>query len=140
MPYSIEYIEKDEGLIILWSGDTTSKELVQSYHDRYSPLERFKKLRYVIIDYCQVASFNITPGDIKIAADLSNDIAVHNRGLYAVAVMPTDLGFGMARMFQSYADDDKTGWHTRITRSREEACRWLRSELGEDLTFGNNFY
>ena len=138
MPYSIEYIEKEEGLIVFWEGLVRGEEIIRSYHERFSPLERFKKIRYIITDYSIVSDFNMTIDDVKMIAQISNQAAKENRNLYAVAVMPLDLAYGMARMWQAYANDDNTGWHTHVTRTRREAEEWLLFNLDMNLTFMNS--
>jgi hypothetical protein len=137
MPYGIEYIEQEQGLIITWSGEIKGTEVIQSYHERYAPEERLKKLRYILTDYTNMTDFNLAPRDIKIMAEITNQAARHNRVIHAAAIMPTDISFGLARMFQSYADDDTTRWHTLVTRTREEAEDWLRRNLTPDLNFRN---
>lgn len=135
MPYSIDYIENESGLIVNWSGIARGEEVIQSYHDRFSPLERLTTLRYIITDYSGMESFDMSNAEIKIIAEISNEAAKHNTDLYAVAVMPSDIGYGMARMYQSYVDDDVTGWHTMVTRTRQEAETWLIKMLDNNLSF-----
>ncbi|MBA3028828.1 MAG: hypothetical protein FP816_08455 [Desulfobacteraceae bacterium] len=137
MPYRIEYIENEGGLIVSWTGKIAADEVIQSYRDRFAPLERLKKLRYIITDYTEMEVFELKPEDIKIIAAISNHAAKNNRDLFAVAIMPKDFAFGLARMFQSYADDDTTGWHTLVTRTRKEAEEWLYGALSPDLKFRN---
>ncbi|MBU4317604.1 MAG: hypothetical protein KKF30_10045 [Proteobacteria bacterium] len=135
MPYQIEYIEPEGGLIVSWMGKINGDEVIQSYHERFSPLERLKKLRYIITDYTDMTDFELAPEDIKTIAGITNHAAQENRHVYAAAIMPTDISFGLARMFQFYADDDTTGWETLVTRTRKEAEDWLRENLRPDLTF-----
>ena len=138
MPYSIEYIAKEEGLIVFWEGLIRGEEIIRSYHDRFSPPERFTKIRYIITDYSIVSDFKMITDDVKMIAQIANQAAKNNRNLYAVAVMPLDLAYGMARMWQAYADDDNTGWHTNVTRTRREADEWLLFNLDMSLTFINS--
>jgi hypothetical protein len=137
MPYRMEYIENEGGLIVFWFGKIIADEVIQSYHERYAPLERLKKLDYIITDYTDMTDFELKPDDIKTIAGITNQASQKKKHLYAAAIMPTAIAFGLARMFQSYADDDTTGWHTLVTRSRKEAEDWLRGSLSPDLKFGN---
>ncbi|MDA8139589.1 MAG: hypothetical protein M0036_13145 [Desulfobacteraceae bacterium] len=137
MPHSMEYIAHENGLIIIWSGMVKGEEVIQSYEARFSSTERLAKLRYVITDYSKALDFDMTPDQIKTIARIANKAALTNRKLFAVAVMPTDISFGMARMFQAYAGDDTTGWHTFVTRNRRDGEVWLRQHLTADLTFAN---
>jgi hypothetical protein len=137
MPYSVEYIEKEFGLLIHWEGTVLGDEVIRSYHERFSSPERLKKLRYVLTDYSKVSDFDMTPDDIKSIADITNQAAISRSRVYAVAVMPIDIAYGLARMFQAYAVDDDTGWFTFVTRTRKEAEEWLLANLDKNLTFCN---
>lgn len=135
MPYSIEFFEHEGGLAVLWIGDIKGEEVIRSYEERFSPPERLRNLRYIITDYSHALDFHMTPDQIRTIARIANTAAQTNRHLFGVAVMPSDIKFGMARMFQAYADDDTTGWRTFVTRSREEGEAWLREHLNHNLTF-----
>ena len=137
MPYRIEHVESEGGLIISWKGQVRGREVIRSCEDRFAPPERLKRLRYIITDCTGAVDFTMTIEDIKRIARISNAVAPLNRHLFAVGVMPTSIGYGLARMFQAYADDDETGWHTHVTRSRPEAEDWLRANLDDGLTFGH---
>jgi hypothetical protein len=52
------------------------------------------------------------------------------RAVVAV-VAPGDTVFGMARMWQAFAN--KTGWEIEIVWSKPAATVWLRSRLGRDV-------
>jgi hypothetical protein len=137
MPYSIVYIEKEEGLIISWEGQVNGIEVIRSYQERFSPPERLVKLRYIITDYSATPSFEVSPKDILTIAHIANQASEKNHQIYGAAIMPTELQFGMARMWQAYADDDRTGWETIVTRTRKEAEDWLRQHLDSTLVFQN---
>jgi len=136
MPYSIEYIEEEDGVIVMWEGVVRGPEIIRSYEDRFSPVERLIKTRYIITDYTSVSDFDMSKDDVQTIAHISNSASAHNKHLYGVAIMPGDVGFGVARMFQAYTDD--TGWRTKVTRTREEAEEWLLANLDDSLTFGRS--
>jgi hypothetical protein len=131
------YVPSEGGIVITWAGMVKGEEVIRSYEERFSPMERLVKLRYIITDYSNAPDFDMTPEQIKTIARIANNAAVSNHNLFGVAIMPTDITFGMARMFQAYADDDTTGWRTFVTRSRLEGEAWLRKHLDPSLTFGS---
>ncbi len=138
MPYTIEYIERDRGIIVYWTGVVTGPELIKSYRERFSDIERIKTLRYVITDNSQITDYNVSENDIFTICRITNDAAAgYNSNVYAAAIMPTDISYGMARMAEAYTNKDKTGWQTFVSRSREDVEKWLLSNLGNDLTFKN---
>jgi len=135
--YTIEYIEKECGLVIKWNGAVTGDEIVESYKDRFSDLERVKKLKYIVVDYSGVTDMHASENEILTISRISSDVAAnYNSTLYAAAIMPSDISYGLARMAQAYTDDDRTGWHTFVSRSREDVNEWLRLHLG-NLKFRN---
>ena len=46
-----------------------------------------------------------------------------NGDMLLVAIVPTDLMFGMSRLWQVYADEPSQ--RTKVVRSQEEADAWL---------------
>lgn len=138
MPYSIEYIEKDRGIIVYWEGAVTGPELIRSYRERFSDIERVKTLRYVITDNTKITEYIVSENDIFTICKMTNDVAAgYNPNVYAAAIMPTDISYGMARMAEAYTNEDKTGWHTFVSRNREDVEKWLLTNLDNSLVFKN---
>jgi len=132
----MEYIEGEGGLIIHWHGAVEGEEVIRSCRERYSLFERGQSLRYIITDYSAVSHFDMTSEDVRTIAEISRQASKCNRKLFGVAVMPVDIAFGIARMWQGYVSDEETGWCTRVVKTRKEAEGWLLSNLDENLTFG----
>lgn len=61
------------------------------------------------------------------------EVAKNNRDIVIAAAMPSDLAFGLGRMWQAYADE--TGWKSHAFRAREEAENWVQNELQQELKF-----
>ncbi|MBN2426757.1 MAG: hypothetical protein JXK94_00310 [Deltaproteobacteria bacterium] len=135
MAYSIEYIQEEGGLIVHWHGAVEGKEVIRSYYERYSPLERLQSLRYIITDYSDVTHFNMNPEDVRTIAEIARQAAKHNHNIFGVAAMPAALAYGIARMWQGYASDEETGWRTRVVKTRKEAEDWLLANLDKNLSF-----
>lgn len=139
MPYTTEYITKEDGVIFRWSGIINAEEIIESYHVRFDLVERMEKLKYVMIDYTDAVDVKLSAEDIKTLSGILLEEASKNilHDIYGVVIAPSDTLFGMVRMGHSYSDDSKTGWHTYVVRSREEGEDWLRSNLDNKLTFRN---
>ena len=67
-----------------------------------------------------------TDGIIRNAEVAKYAFAVNSNILF-VAVVPTDLMFGMSRLWQVYADESNR--RTKVVRSREEAEIWLAGRM-----------
>lgn len=135
MAYTIKYNDQEKGMIILWAGEVNSTEVIQSYVDRFSDPDITKQLRYILTDHTQVTRLDMDSEDIRFICKIVVEVSKQNDNIYMAGVEPTDLLRGMARMWQAYADDIKTGWHTITVRQREEAETWLQENLGTTLNF-----
>jgi len=63
------------------------------------------------------------------------EVSKCNKNIVITGVMPTDLEFGMGRMWQAYADE--TGWESFVRRTRDEAEKWIQSKVEMKLNFEN---
>ena len=57
MPFKIEDIGHEKGVIISWTGVAVAADVIRSSHERYKPVERLKTLRYIITDYTDMEKF-----------------------------------------------------------------------------------
>jgi hypothetical protein len=129
MPYKIQFLDNENGIVTTFSGTVTDEDLIKSIEERISPEERFKKLVYAIADYSDVTKYEISSDAMRKAAAISVKASTLNNELFLIGIVPTDLEFGMGRMWQAYVDD--TNWRTKLVRSREEAKQWLKSQIPE---------
>ena len=127
MPYEITYLETDGGIMTKYFGIVTDREIINSIKERFSSDDRIASYRYIISDCSDVDKFDVSPEVMKKSAEISQKVSMINRNLAVVAIMPTDLEFGMGRMWQAYAY--QTGWITEIVRTRDEADIWLKENL-----------
>ena len=127
MPYQIVYSENPLGVVTTFSGIITDENLIQSCIDRALEEDILKDLIYIMDDFSSVSEFKVTSEGVKKCAEVSVAASMLNNKIIHVAIMPSDLLYGMARMWQAYIDE--TGWTSNIVRSREDAEQWLQ-ELG----------
>jgi hypothetical protein len=48
MPYFMEYIAHQFGLIVTWTGAVNGDEVIHAYHERFAPPQRLATLRYIL--------------------------------------------------------------------------------------------
>jgi hypothetical protein len=60
-------------------------------------------------------------------AEIAKSAFAINSNIIFVAAVPTDLMYGLSRLWQVYADESDR--QTKVVRSREEADIWLAERL-----------
>ena len=124
MPYSITYGE-DDGVITTYTGVLTDDEMLRSARARFVPIEKTDSYHYVLSDFTDVSNFDITPEGVRAAARIADLVIERNAQLRMAMVLPTDLEYGMGRMWQILTSegDEKI----RIVRTMPEAMKWVKS-------------
>lgn len=135
MPYEITYFETDGGVLTKYYGVVTDSDIINSMKERFSSDDKVSSYRYAMTDCSDVEKFEVSPEVMKESAETSKKVSIINKNIVVVAIMPTDLEFGMGRIWQAYSY--QTGWNTKIVRTRKEAEDWLRNKLDRNLTFRN---
>ena len=129
MPYEIIYLDEDGGVITNYRGAITDEDIIKSGEEKYLSLERLKSYRYAITDLSMVDEFRLTSEGIEKNAEISLKIFAENSNIIVAFVLPTDVEYGMGRMWQAYGDGD--GKKSNICRTRAEAEEWIRKNLNE---------
>ena len=129
MPYAITYIEENGGVIATYFGITTDEDIIECTKERFLSDEKTKKYKYLVSDYSHVSDYRITSAGMKEMARLAVIASKVNPDIVLLGVTPTDLEYGMARVWNAYADDDTTGWKTILVRSINEAHEWIDHNL-----------
>ena len=126
MPYKMIFTD-DGGVITTYSGEVTDTDLLESGEEKNRNRDRVIKCHYAITDLSAVERFPVSVGSIKNNAGLSSNFFSENRDGLVVFVLPTDLEYGMARIWQAYADAD--GKRSKLCRTRAEAEAWVKKKL-----------
>lgn len=133
MSYDLIFLDDECGTITEYHGVLTSEIIRKCTKERYSSNERNKKFKYILNDYTDVTASDITPDDVRAVAKMAIEVSKYNKNIAIVGIVPTDLKFGMARMWQAYAE--KTNWNSLTVRSRADGEEWLEKQLGTNLQF-----
>ncbi len=136
MPIDIRYL--DEGRGVLWKayGHLSGKEVMETNTEVHSEPERMKSYRYVLVDLTDVESVQISNNElVRIVAQ--DELAARSRPQSVVAIAaPTDVMFGISRMWEAHVD--QLGWDTAVFRTRREADQWIvetvRRLFSEEVT------
>ena len=132
MPYRLEFTE-DSGFIAFYSGVLTDELAIECQlakrHD-----ERTLTIQYAINDFSEVTDFELTVEALRTIAHYNLKTAKMNPDIYAIAIMPTDLGYAISIQWQGFAPDDETGWETATVKTRQEAIDLIQSKLNIDCS------
>lgn len=134
MKFEQTYTNDGLGQINILSGPVTDTEFLSAYEARFSDLDKFKNLKYIISDMSEVTSFELSNEAVKKASDIANKHAKYNNNLYVAGIHTKDIVYGLARVWRAYSDDDETGWITNSFRTRNDALLWLKS-IFSDIEF-----
>lgn len=133
MPIINTYTDNGSGVITTLSGDVSGNELIAAQKERYSSTKKILLLKYILADFTNTKTLDLSSAHVLKCSNLSMSASKENPNICIAAVMNSDLGYGLSRMWQAYTDD--IPWNANIFRTRSEAEDWLREEISNDLGF-----
>ncbi len=119
MGYRFE-VNKNKKIIFLYRfGKIDKNELRESVREIFSTCKS-NNIRKILNDLTEVDATGITPDDLY---EHGKFIARHlkNKNFRLAIIAPSDLTYGLARMFEVFANLDGI----MVFRSRDEALSWL---------------
>ncbi len=125
MPFSTEWVSEGRGVHLAGTGTLTGQEILDAKTRLLRAPDRLKGLYYGLIDVTDVTELRVTRDDVLEFVQVDMQIAlIVPRALAVAIVAPSDLAFGIARMWEAFAE--VTRWNIHVFRSRAEADPWLR--------------
>lgn len=136
MPYEISVDNARHGLITTYSGELSNEEFLSCTQEKFNQGEEFlskeyiESFKYSLSDLSAVSRIDIDMDTIKSNAALSEKaLSMSTEGIMVV-VAPTDLEFGLSRLWQTYAEAGSD--RIKLFRTRAEADTWLSANFGDD--------
>jgi hypothetical protein len=118
-------VSEGRGVHLAGTGPLTGREILEAKTRLLRAPDRLKGLHYGLVDVTDVTELSITRDDVLEFVQVDMQIAlIVPRPLAVAIVAPSDLAFGIARMWEAFAE--VTRWNTHVFRSRGEADPWLR--------------
>ena len=134
MPIQIEVVQEGAGVIYDCRGAVTISDFYQATKSFLATPEEVKKWRYTIIDLTFADSMDIDYREIETVVALDRQLAAFAiPGVLLAVASPSDLGYGLARMWEAIVDG--IGWETRVFRSRSEAECWVKERAKKKFGF-----
>lgn len=84
--------------------------------------------RLVLWDFSRADISRMASDDIRAVADIVRDKAERRAGGKTALLMPTDISFGLGRMFQAFLGSDDLPYEFTAFRGMPEARKWLGLE------------
>jgi hypothetical protein len=125
MPIEGHILQDGMGRVWVCRGVLSGKELIANY-ERILVSKSYQGVRWLLIDETE-ATPEISAAEIRTIREQDDRLAAVLPELVTAVVVPSDFGFGMARMWEILTE--RPGWSTRAFRSRPEAEAWLREEV-----------
>ena len=109
MPIEIEVRDEAMGVICHCSGALTIEDFLVANAGFLNTPHEIRQWRYTLIDLVAVESMKINYADVSRVVDQNKTIAGKAvSGVLLAVASPTDLGFGLARMWEALAE--RVGW------------------------------
>lgn len=125
MPIEVHILQDGMGRLWLRRGVVTGKEII-AHNERILSSKSYQGVRWLLIDDTE-STLEISAAEVRILKQQDDRIAAVLPELVTAVVVPSDLGFGMARMWEILTE--RPGWSVRAFRSRPKAEAWLREEV-----------
>lgn len=128
MPASYEVVGEKRCLLITAAGAVTGDDMV-AVSLAVEANRGLHPMPFCLVDLTGVDQFLVTRGDVERVVAVSHRLAALSPAMAVAVAAPTDLVFGMARMWEAMSNG--SGWTTRVFRSVADARRWLAEQGAE---------
>jgi hypothetical protein len=125
MPIEVHILQDGMGRIWVRRGVLSGKEIIANNESILSS-KSYQGVRWLLIDDTET-TMDVSAAEIQTIKQQDDRIAAGLPELVVADVVPYDLGFGMARMWEMLTE--RPGWSVRAFRARPEAEAWLREEV-----------
>lgn len=117
-------IDAERKIVLCRAWDVLTNEDLHKHYEDIRADPAFKRTYRQLGDLREVNRLTADTAAIAAAASLQ----VFAPGTRRALIAPTDITFGLARMFASYAED--VGQLVRVFREAEDAQAWIAADLG----------
>jgi hypothetical protein len=133
MPVEVTYFDDDAGVLFLYKGTVTGKEVIEAIEKHFSSEERMQKYRYRLVDTSGVEGVEVLTREIEILVDMNRRAESIMRDGVVALVATTDVVLVMMKMWQAMMAH--VNWETHIFRSRDDAVAWLAERVESKFGF-----
>jgi hypothetical protein len=126
MNYTLELDPRKRYLTITTAGEANVEDFRELYLNlSQHPLRSVET--HLLFDHRQLDSGDVSSDEVKALASGNPLYRTVSKKVKIATLVETGLGFGISRMWESYAERELRASH-RIFRSQEEAVAWLEED------------
>jgi hypothetical protein len=122
------WLEDSAGVIIRYPSRITGREIIEVLSNLTAD-PGFERVSYFVGDRTDVTDMLVSAEEVREIAELNRKARERNPKHFVVLISPTNLSFGLSRMYASYVDHED---FICVCRNWAEARLWL-SEKGYQL-------
>jgi hypothetical protein len=134
MPYTRTYLDDGKGLLKTGTGFVTGAEILAVSLSDADDEAICRRLRYGLLDFSATTEMQVTAEDMRRVVEANRKIAALTGPGPVAIVAPSQMSFGLARMWHTLSEDFR--WESSLFRNRPDAIAWLRQHVvsGGDQT------
>ena len=136
MNYSFSLSHDGKVIETRWFGKLTGEIIAMGFDDRNIWIEKNAKETPLVLlsDYVEADVEKLTADGLLLVASRFQGFEDNYPGVHWISIVPTDLKFGLARMWKAYAEDLFSNTH--VVRSRDEAEQIISSIISRSKMEG----
>lgn len=130
MDINIIYSEDKTG--VLWlSGETiTSKDVIEA-NIYFLQNEKFKDVRYLIVNFLNCSNFLIPSQDVQKIAEQDIEASKINTKIHVAVLTGDAISYNTAKLWESMITE--TGWQTSVFETKREGIEWIQNKLNQTI-------
>ena len=136
MPLRYKIVEGKKLVYVIGTGMVTFYELMH-HIEKLSQDPNYNAPMKKLIDYRQIKYLDLSMQEQEVFAQKKAEFNTSYIGEKCAIVVPTDVGFGIARIHGALMDDSNID--TMVFRDVNEALNWLGIDSDEGELIGNGF-
>jgi hypothetical protein len=116
------------GIVGTSVGLVSGQDLLDATARLREEVEGNPRIRYAVMDFSAIPEEDITTESLRVLATQRMESV---SGIFVVVVAPSEVLFGLSRMWEMLAE--REGLISRVVRTRAEAIKWLQDELTQQV-------
>ena len=127
MNYSFSLSHEGKVIETKWFGKLTGQIIAKGFDDRNIWIEKNAEETPLVFlsDYAETDVKELTGDGLRFVASRFRGFEDMYPGVHWISIVPTDVKYGLARMWQSYAEEVFSNTH--VVRSRDDAEKFISS-------------
>ena len=137
MNYSFSLSHDGKVIETKWFGQLTGEIIAMGFDDRNTWIEKNAKETPLVLlsDYFEADVEKVTADGLRLVALRFRGFEENYPEVHWISIVPTDLKFGLARMWQAYAEELFSNTH--VVRSRDDAEEIISSIISRSKLEGS---